>query len=277
MFNKRRHFRLFDGIPKMLSNRAYIRAFIKNKLRVTVLWSWKWPFSMIFVNILPNDGISKDTVKNIKNTVTTIKNTVKPSIPLRSSSNTPKRTQHNMPDDGILQNAWRYFSWTRNKKNSAFRCVEKIRSNLKKNEKCCHGKNAVFFEILSWRYFCIFFIEISYAKTKMLSKNVVIDGIMEYVDGILILSGGSGRTSGRAFGRPNVRPGVRPDVRLGVRPDVRPDVRAARVSSAAPKKRSFDRGGPVWPPRSNVTNDRLRGGFAPPNQKPAGLGAVPPS
>ena len=142
----------------MLSNRAYIRAFIKNKLRMTVLWSWKWPFSMIFVNILPNDGISKDTVKNIKNTVKTIKNTVKPSIPLGSSSNTPKRTQHNMPDDGILQNAWRYFSWTRKKKNSAFRCVEKIRSNLKKNEKCCHGKNAVFFEILSWRYFCIIFL-----------------------------------------------------------------------------------------------------------------------
>ena len=46
------------------------------------------------------------------------------------------------------------------------------------------------------------------------------------------------------------------DVRLGVRPDVR----AARVSSAAPKKKSFDRGGPVWPPRSNVTNDCLRGG-----------------
>ena len=46
--------------------------------------------------------------------------------------------------------------------------------------------------------FCIIFlIEISYAKTKMLSKNVVIDGIMEYVDGIIILSGVSGQTSGR--------------------------------------------------------------------------------
>ena len=49
-------------------------------------------------------------------------------------------------------------------------------------------------------------------------------------------------------------------VRPGVRPDVRADVRAARVSSAAPKKKSFDRGGPVWPPQSNVTNNRLRGG-----------------
>ena len=170
MFDKRRHFRSFDGIPKMLSNRAYIRAFIKNKLRVTVLWSWKWPFSMIFVNILPNDGISKDTVKNIKNTVKTIKNTVKPSTPL--GSNTPKRTQHNMPDDGILQNAWRYFSWTRNKKNSAFRCVEKIRSNLKKNEKCCHGKNAVFFEILSWRYFLhnLFLLKFPTRKQKCCQK-----------------------------------------------------------------------------------------------------------
>ena len=41
---------------------------------------------------------------------------------------------------------------------------------------------------------------------------------------------------------------------------VRQDVRAARVSSAAPKKKSFDRGGPVWPPWSDVTNDRFKGG-----------------
>ena len=40
-------------------------------------------------------------------------------------------------------------------------------------------------------------------------------------------------------------------------------VGGARVVSGAEKK-SFDRGGPVWPPRSNVTNDRLTGGFAPP-------------
>ena len=79
----------------------------------------------------------------------------------------------------------------------------------------------------------------------------------------------AGRPTG-ALGR-----GVRP----GVRPDVRPDVRAARVSSAAPKKKSFDRGGPVWPPRSNVTNDRLRGGLGglcPPSQKPGGLGGSAP-
>ena len=57
-----------------------------------------------------------------------------------------------------------------------------------------------------------------------------------------------------------VQPDVRPDVRLGVRPDVWPDVQAAGVLSAVPKNKSFDRGGPVWPPRSNVTNDRLRGG-----------------
>ena len=34
---------------------------------------------------------------------------------------------------------------------------------------------------------------------------------------------------------------------------------AAPVSSAAPKKKAFDRGGPVWPPRSNAADDRLRG------------------
>ena len=33
---------------------------------------------------------------------------------------------------------------------------------------------------------------------------------------------------------------------------------AARVSSAAPKKKSFDRGGPVWPPRSNAPAGRER-------------------
>ena len=43
-------------------------------------------------------------------------------------------------------------------------------------------------------------------------------------------------------------------------------VGGARVVSGAEKK-SFDRGGPVWPPRSNAANDRLGGGlggFAPP-------------
>ena len=87
-------------------------------------------------------------------------------------------------------------------------------------------------------------------------------------------------TSDRVYLRLKVSAGVRPDVRpsltAGVRTDVRPAERlagrpagrssAARVSSAAPKKKTFDRGGPVWPPRSNVTNDRLGGvwgGFAP--------------
>ena len=51
----------------------------------------------------------------------------------------------------------------------------------------------------------------------------------------------STRPAGRSAGRPGGRPG------------------GARVVSGAEKK-SFDRGGPVWPPRSNVTNDRLRGG-----------------
>ena len=50
-------------------------------------------------------------------------------------------------------------------------------------------------------------------------------------------------------------------------------------SSAAPKKQSFDRGGPVWPPRSNVTNDRLRRGSQaalPPQPKTGGSGGQRP-
>ena len=43
------------------------------------------------------------------------------------------------------------------------------------------------------------------------------------------------------------------------------------MSSAAPKKKSFDRGSPVWPPRSNVTNDCLRGGSG------GSWGAAPPA
>ena len=31
----------------------------------------------------------------------------------------------------------------------------------------------------------------------------------------------------------------------------------APMSSAAPKKKAFDRGGPVWPPRSNAKDDRM--------------------
>ena len=56
----------------------------------------------------------------------------------------------------------------------------------------------------------------------------------------------AGPSAGRSAGCPAGRPAGRSS--------------AARVSSAAPEKKSFDRGGPVWPPRSNVTNDRLRGG-----------------
>ena len=32
------------------------------------------------------------------------------------------------------------------------------------------------------------------------------------------------------------------------------------MSSAAPKQKAFDRGGPVWPPPSTAKYDRLRGG-----------------
>ena len=50
-------------------------------------------------------------------------------------------------------------------------------------------------------------------------------------------------------GRPAGRDGGRPAGRLS----------AAPVSPAAPKKKAFDRGGPVWPPRSNAADDRLGG------------------
>ena len=55
-------------------------------------------------------------------------------------------------------------------------------------------------------------------------------------------------------------------------------VGGARVVSGAEKK-AFDRGGPVWPPRSNVTNDRLKGasgGACAPSQKSGGLGGSAP-
>ena len=38
---------------------------------------------------------------------------------------------------------------------------------------------------------------------------------------------------------------------------------AAPVSSAATKKKAFDRGGSVWPPRSNAKDDRLGGALPP--------------
>ncbi len=71
---------------------------------------------------------------------------------------------------------------------------------------------------------------------------------------------------------------MRGNVRAGVTAGVRPEVRAAPVSSAAPKKKSFDRGGPVWPPRSNGTNDRLGGvwGAKPPQPKFGGSGGQRP-
>ena len=73
-------------------------------------------------------------------------------------------------------------------------------------------------------------------------------------------------------------------LRLGIifffmRPDGRSS--AAPVSSTAPKKKSFDRGGPVWPPRSNAADDRLGGGvwrgFAPPAQIRGVGGQRPPA
>ena len=56
--------------------------------------------------------------------------------------------------------------------------------------------------------------------------------------------------------------------------------RSACGSSAAPTKKAFDRGGPVWPPRSNAADDRFGGvwgGFAPPAKIRGVWGAEPPS
>ena len=47
------------------------------------------------------------------------------------------------------------------------------------------------------------------------------------------------------------------------------------------QKKAFDRGGPVWPLRSNAKDDRLGlggwGGFAPPAKNRGVWGAAPPS
>ena len=69
----------------------------------------------------------------------------------------------------------------------------------------------------------------------------------------------SGWTSGRAFGRTSGR----------------------RAYRQRRRKKKIDRGGPVWPPRSNVTNDRFRGGSGgplPPQPKTGGSrGQRPPA
>jgi hypothetical protein len=57
-----------------------------------------------------------------------------------------------------------------------------------------------------------------------------------------------------------------------------PTKTATPVSSAAPKRKSFDRGGPVWPPPSNAADDRLEDfwGALPPQPKPGGSGGQRP-
>ena len=123
-----------------------------------------------------------------------------------------------------------------------------------------------------------------------------IDGSLRSIDRSNVTTTGT-CTSDRVYLRLKVSAGVRPDVRPSLTADVRTDVRAAErlagrpagrssaalVSSAAPKKKTFDRGGPVWPgnwpPRSNVTNDRLRGGSGgalPPQPKIGGSGGQRP-
>ena len=65
----------------------------------------------------------------------------------------------------------------------------------------------------------------------------------------------------------DVQPGVT-DVRVAIRPAGR--LSAALMSSAAPKKKAFDRGGLVWPPGSNAADDRffLGGGWGDKDQNP---------
>ena len=61
---------------------------------------------------------------------------------------------------------------------------------------------------------------------------------------------------------------------------VRTDVRRRRPCRQRRRnKKTFDRGGPDWPPRSNVANDRLGGGLGrlcPPSQNSGGLGGSAP-
>ena len=61
---------------------------------------------------------------------------------------------------------------------------------------------------------------------------------------------------GRSAGRPAERPIGRP---VG-RSSAAPVSSTAPISSTAPKKKTFDRGGPFWPPRSNAKDNRSDGG-----------------
>ena len=57
-----------------------------------------------------------------------------------------------------------------------------------------------------------------------------------------------------------------------------PPLSNAKDDRTAPKKKAFDRGGPVWPPRSNAADDRLRGSGEAllPQPKTEGLGGAAP-
>ena len=79
---------------------------------------------------------------------------------------------------------------------------------------------------------------------------------------MFVWSCGRGRSAGRPAGRTSGRTSGRTVVG------------GARVVSGAEKK-AFDRGGPVWPPRSNAADDRLggaSGGALPPQPKIGGSG-----
>jgi len=91
----------------------------------------------------------------------------------------------------------------------------------------------------------------------------------------------AGRSAGRSAGGSAGRPAGHPAGRLVEHQAGRPAGRllAVPVSSAVPKKKSLDRGGPVWPPGSNAADDRLRGWVckAPPAKNRRVSGAARPS
>ena len=83
------------------------------------------------------------------------------------------------------------------------------------------------------------------------------------------------RSAGRPAGRDSGRPVGRSAGRTPGRSSGWTVVSGARVVSGAEKK-SFDRGGPVWPPRLNAADDRLGGGQSPPQPKTEGSGGAAP-
>ena len=103
----------------------------------------------------------------------------------------------------------------------------------------------------------------NYSKNQKCSKNNIV--FPKYVIVSFISTWLRRRRAGRSAGRSAGRRAGRSST--------------APVSSAAPKKKAFDRGGPVWPPRSNAKYDYLGGslgGAKPPQPKTGGSGGLCP-